>query len=311
MKKRKFVATTIGTGLLVVFVLFVYNQTIQFVGSLSAQNPIAGKIALVVLCILYLFFLLVPLVSMFRYRKTPEFPESVEDPEYHAYLQEVIRNLQSNKMIQAQGGFFSDEEGKSPEVQIDEAYAWLNIQGNVIIKKEATSVFLTTTVSQNGSLDTIFILLTLTKMIWRLIGHYENRPSWSRIVQLYANVVGTALLARTIEDMDLIEEQIEPLLASLLGGSVITLVPGAQTITNLVVTSVTEGAINTLLTLRVGAIARNYLTAVTKPERGKLRRQASMEAARLLGSIMKDNTIGIIKAFGKATKKATKATLGI
>lgn len=311
MKRIKPILTAISIGVLIVFILFVYNQTAQFVTSLSERNPLAGQVALVVLCILYLFFLLVPVVSIFRYRKTPELPDSTEDSDYPAYLQAVRANLKNHKAIQAEGTFFPAETDKSVAEQIDEAYAWLNIQGNAIIKKEATSVFLTTAVSQNGSLDAIFMIATLTKMIWRLITHYESRPSWGRIVQLYANVAGTVVLARTIEDMDLIEEQIEPLLVSVLGGSVMTLVPGAQTITNLLVSSITEGAINTLLTLRVGAITRSYLTATTQPLRGRVRRQASLEAAKLLGSIMKDNTVAIVKAFGRATKNATKATLGI
>ncbi len=311
MKRIKPILTAISIGVLIVFILFVYNQTAQFVTSLSARNPLAGQVALVVLCILYLFFLLVPVVSILRYRKTPEIPDSTEDSDYPAYLQAVRANLKNHKAIQAEGTFFPAETDKSVAEQIDEAYAWLNIQGNAIIKKEATSVFLTTAVSQNGSLDAIFMIATLTKMIWRLITHYESRPSWGRIVQLYANVAGTVVLARTIEDMDLIEEQIEPLLVSVLGGSVMTLVPGAQTITNLLVSSITEGAINTLLTLRVGAITRSYLTATTQPLRGRVRRQASLEAAKLLGSIMKDNTVAIVKAFGRATKNATKATLGI
>lgn len=308
MKSVKRILTAIGLLVLVVFGITIYNETTQFVRFVAEQNETAGRVALIALCALYALLFLVPIVSILRYKRTPELPEEETGAAYEAHRKALLQSLKTNRAVKLETTF-SDE--KDTLAQIHDAQAILNTKANTIIKKEATSVFLTTAVSQNGSLDSLFMIATLTKMIWRMINLYEVRPSARRIVDLYANVAGTVILARSIEDMDLIEEQIEPLLASLLGASVVTLVPGAQTLTNLVVSSITEGAVNTLLTLRVGAITRGYLTALTEPDRGKLRRNASLEAASLLGSILKDNTIGIVKAFGRATKSATKATLGI
>lgn len=305
MKRLKTMGTLVAVGLILVFILFVYNQTVQFVRNIGVTNPSAGQAVLVGLLILYLFLFLIPVVSFFRYRRTPELPEDTEGEAYRAHLARVQQNLKENTTLRALG-----ETEMATEEDVLRGYAALNLEANRIIKKEATSVFLTTAISQNGSLDALFMVTSLSKMTWRLMHLYENRPSWARILQLYGNIAGTVLLARSIEDMDLIEDQIEPLLTSVLGGSVLNLVPGAQTVTNMIVTSVTEGAVNTLLALRVGAIARQYLTALVQPEKGVIRRKASMEAAGLLGGILKDNTIGIVKAFGRATKSATKATLG-
>lgn len=306
MKRLKTIATLVAAGLLLVFLLFVYNQTVQFVRNISLSNALAGQIVLIALLILYLVLFLLPVVSYFRYRRTPELPEEEEGEVYERYLEQVAENLRENATLRA-----LKEADIQTEEDIHRGYALLNQQANTIIKKEATSIFLTTSISQNGSLDALFMVTSLSKMTWRLMHLYENRPSWARIVQLYGNIAGTVLLARSIEDMDLIEGQIEPLVASLLGGTVLNLVPGTQTMTNLVVTSVTEGAVNTLLALRVGAIARQYLTALTRPEKGIIRRKASVEAAGLLGGILKDNTVGIVKAFGRAAKNATKATFGL
>jgi hypothetical protein len=306
MKRLKTIGLFFAAGLVLVFILFVYNQTLQFVRNIGVSHPQAGQWVLFGLLFLYALLFLLPLLSFIRYRRTPELPAEENGAAYEAYLKQVAQNLNENRVLKAAG-----EPAIESEEDILRGYATLNLEANAIIKKEATSIFLTTAISQNGSLDALFMVSSLTKMIWRLMHLYENRPGWSRIVQLYGNIAGTVLLARSIEDMDLIEDQIEPLLASLLGGSVLNLVPGAQTVTNLVVSSVTEGAVNTLLALRVGAITRQYLTALTRAEKSVIRRRASLEAAGLLGGILKDNTVGIVKAFGRAAKSATKATLGL
>ncbi|NLK57684.1 MAG: DUF697 domain-containing protein [Tissierellia bacterium] len=306
MKRLKTIGLFFAAGLVLVFILFVYNQTLQFVRNIGVSHPQAGQWVLFGLLFLYALLFLLPLLSFIRYRRTPELPAEENGAAYEAYLKQVAQNLNENRVLKAAG-----EPAIESEEDILRGYATLNLEANAIIKKEATSIFLTTAISQNGSLDALFMVSSLTKMIWRLMHLYENRPGWARIVQLYGNIAGTVLLARSIEDMDLIEDQIEPLLASLLGGSVLNLVPGAQTVTNLVVSSVTEGAVNTLLALRVGAITRQYLTALTRAEKSVIRRRASLEAAGLLGGILKDNTVGIVKAFGRAAKSATKATLGL
>ena len=306
MKRLKTIGLFFAAGLVLVFILFVYNQTLQFVRNIGVSHPQAGQWVLFGLLFLYALLFLLPLLSFIRYRRTPELPVEENGAAYEAYLKQVAQNLNENRVLKAAG-----EPVIESEEDILRGYATLNLEANAIIKKEATSIFLTTAISQNGSLDALFMVSSLTKMIWRLMHLYENRPGWARIVQLYGNIAGTVLLARSIEDMDLIEDQIEPLLASLLGGSVLNLVPGAQTVTNLVVSSVTEGAVNTLLALRVGAITRQYLTALTRAEKSVIRRRASLEAAGLLGGILKDNTVGIVKAFGRAAKSATKATLGL
>jgi len=102
--------------------------------------------------------------------------------------------------------------------------------------------------------------------------------------------------------------RVEPLIASILGGGMATLVPGAVMATNLVVNSITEGSVNALLTLRVGCIAQRYLSSVTIPERKALRRSATIEACGLLGEVMKDNTVLILKAFAKGARNAAKNT---
>lgn len=309
MKSLKTILRVASIGLLLVFVLLVANQTWQLYNLIAVRNPTAAWGALIAMLLLYAVFLALPLYAFFRYRQQLPLPDPEDEAGVHAYRAQMLERFAENKALQTELPAWKEmEEGDEKWIA---AVDTLNARANAVIRKEATSVFLTTAVSQNGSLDALFMLGSVTRLVWRLIHLYETRPAWGRVANLYTNVLGTVILARTIEDMDLIESQLEPLIASLVGGSVFNLIPGATTVTNLVVSSVTEGAFNAMLTLRVGAIARSYLTADARPNRGVLRRSASLEAAGQLGGILKENAIAVAKAFGRAAKKAGKATLGL
>jgi hypothetical protein len=112
-------------------------------------------------------------------------------------------------------------------------------------------------------------------------------------------------MAREIEDLAILDEQLQPVVNSLIGGTIGTLVPGAAAVSNLIVSSVIEGSANALLALRVGVIAKRYMTRLEKEDKRLLRRSATLEACKLLGSVVQLNSVNIVKSFVKASKRAT------
>jgi hypothetical protein len=68
------------------------------------------------------------------------------------------------------------------------------------------------------------------------------------------------------------------------------------------VNSVLTGTANAFLTLRVGIIARRYCGSLVLTEKRTLRRTASAEAAKLLGTIVKQGTTRLSKALWKVSK---------
>lgn len=288
-------------GFLAFFLLIVINQSIQLVNWGTSVHPWLGWLLIAVILILFAGLLIYPLISILRFQVMPDMPKDSSSPEYAAYIDDLHAMMAKNKLL-IQSGLALPGDDKEAELRA--AFSILDDRSDVIIKKEATDVFLTTAISQNGSLDGLFVLTALIKLIWKIVHMYEGRPSLKRIVSLYSNVAATVLIARSIEDADLIEDQMEPIVSSLIGGSVMTLIPGAVPITTLVVSSVTEGSVNALLTLRCGCIAQRYLASLTEPDKRLLRRSASMEATGKLAEIMKENTMIIIKTFASATKNA-------
>ena len=121
-------------------------------------------------------------------------------------------------------------------------------------------------------------------------------------------VIGVVLMARALEDVDLIEYQVEPIITSVLGESVVSAVPGMVPIANLVVSSILEGAVNAFLTLRVGIITQDYLTSQEPITKQQVRHDATVRALPQLKLVVKDNANDIVKTIGRAAKNVGKST---
>ena len=137
-------------------------------------------------------------------------------------------------------------------------------------------------------------------MVWRIAGVYSQRPALRDLVNLYANVAASAFVAGELDEAE-IGEQIEPILSSALGAVSLS-VPGVQAAASIVVNSILTGAANAFLTLRVGIIARRWCGSLVIADRRTLRRAATAEAAKLLGSIVKSGTARISRALWDASK---------
>jgi hypothetical protein len=63
-----------------------------------------------------------------------------------------------------------------------------------------------------------------------------------------------------------------------------------------------SGSANAFLTLRVGMITKEYCRCTARVEKAGLRRVATVKAAKLLGSIVREGTVKLSKATVKASK---------
>jgi hypothetical protein len=298
-------------------ILVYVSLTIIFLVSISAVNqaasiyerasrihPYFGYAVLTLIIAGFMAIIFVPVAAFLGLRKRPEIPKSKESPEYAAYLEGLKQSLYSNRILKEKGFAFNDAEELSP--QMDKALAILGVEADKVIKSSASAVFVTTAISQNGSLDGVFVLASITRTVWDISRIYRQRPGIRDLAYLYGNIGATVLAARGIEDLDLLDEQLEPILASVLGGGLGSLLPGAVHITNLIANSITEGSVNAMLSLRVGAMAKRYCASTVEIDRKLLRRSATLEAVSLLGGIIKENSAIIVSSFGKAAKSATR-----
>ncbi len=282
------------TSILIIlfFILFVINQTAQVVQLAEKVAPSFGNLVFWGLLIIYAVLILVPVFLFLRLPKSLTPPKSEDGPGFIAHLEALKKRLASNSHLKGME-LLSRKD-------VEEALSILGKKSDEIIRQTASTVFISTAISQSGRLDAFLVLSAQSRMIWRIARLYYQRPTLRDLIQLYANVAGTAFLASEFEDID-ISEQVEPVLSSTLGALAAT-IPGIQLAASILVNSVLTGTANAFLTLRVGIIARRYCGSLVLAEKRALRRAASAEAAKLLGSIVGQGTTRLSKAVWKVSK---------
>jgi hypothetical protein len=283
-------------------VLFIINQTAQVVMLAGTISPLLAKVVLYALLGLYTLALLVPLVLLWRLPKSVVPPQAEHTPEYEAFLRCLSTRLAKNPHLMTTGVALDNRAG------IEKALTLLDATANAIICSAASSVFVSTAVSQNGRLDALMVLAAQTRLIWRVTHVYNQRPSLQDFIRLYANIAATLFAASELDDLDL-REQVEPVIKATIGGSIAGLVPGVTTVASIIVQSVLEGTANAYLTLRVGLIAQTYCRALTSVNRRHARRYASVTAAGMLGGIVSASAANVIKAIIRAAKQAGASTV--
>ena len=300
------VSVLIGTLAIVI----VANQLIQFAQFARSLHPLAGDVVSIGLVVLAGAVVITPIVIIVRTPKALLPPAESDPAAVEAYLAQVRQRLARNPNLAAGTIDLNSEAGLKASIQ------QLDLRAVQLTKQAAATTFVSTAISQNGRLDAMMVLATQTRLVWQIARLYQQRPHWRELLNLYSNVAVTALLVSEIEDLD-ISEQIEPIVASVLGSGVVGAVPGVGTIAvNILTNSLIEGTANAFLTLRIGSVTRQYCGALTKLDRRLVRRSATVAAAALLGSIVRESagvvSKAILNAVGEVgTRSATAARAGI
>ncbi len=297
----KTILAMLATLIAVAFLVIIVNQTLQLADFAGRLHPIAGDIVFWFLFLFYLACLLTPAWLFFRLSPPLHPPESEASPDFDSHVRVLAKRLSRNSRLIGVPLESLDE--------VKEALAKLDAQSNDLIRQTSSRIFLSTAISQSGSLDALIVLAMQSRLVLDIARTYNQRPSWRELATLYANVMATAFIARELDEADL-TEQVQPVLSSVLG-SAAGAIPGLQAASTLFVNSVASGAANAFLTLRVGIIAQQYCQALVRPERSKIRRSATLSALGMLGSIVANGATRVSSAIVKAsTRGVTGAVTG-
>src|SRR5256885_1496864 len=291
-------ARKIIIGLVVLLTVCVAALVITGLTSLISLadrlHPVAGNVVFWVVVLAAAFFALYGAIA---YAKLPAAlipPEETFGPKHDAYLEMLRARLNSNPKTRSLSLTTEDE--------IENAIGVLSAEADSVVRKTASTVFLSTALMQNGRLDALILLVTQIQMVTRVARIYVQRPSPREMVRLYLNVAGTAFIANGLESLDL-GEMVAPLATSVVpalkGG-----VPMLSGISALLVKCVSNGAANAFLTLRVGEVARRYceLTSRTSPE--LIRKSATAAAVQHLGRIVRENGALVVRKIWEATGRS-------
>ncbi|MGE5112467.1 MAG: DUF697 domain-containing protein [Acidobacteriaceae bacterium] len=270
--------------ILIVFAIFVFNQTVQVVQAARSVHPVFGEAVLWGLIFTYTALIITPIVLWFRLPKRMTPPAVAEGEEYERFMADFRKRLARNSRLR--------EIPLTSGEEVDNALKLLDSQADGVISSSASAVFMSTALLQSGRLDGLVVLAAQTRLIWRVAHVYYQRPSLRDFAQLYANVASTAFIAAGIEDVD-----VDVLLGTVFG-STVAAIPGMH----LLASSILSGSANAFLTLRVGMITKEYCRCTVRVEKQGLRRAATLQAAKLLGSIVREGTVRISKAAVTASR---------
>jgi hypothetical protein len=257
-------------------------------------HPVAGTIVFWVVCLAVGLFALHCAIAYAGLPGALGPPEEDSGPKYDVYLQALRVRLAANPRTRDLP--LVDKE------EIDQAIAHLSTQADLVVRRTASTVFLSTALMQNGRLDGLIVLFTQIQMVARIARIYVQRPSPRDLVRLYANVAGTAFVASGLESLDL-GDMVAPLAVSVVpalkGG-----IPGLSGISALLVKCVSNGAANAFLTLRVGEVARRYCELTSKCPPELIRKSATAAAVQHLGRIVRENGALVVKKIWASTGRA-------
>ena len=151
------------------FAVFVINQTDQLVALADRFHPLGGDVAFWSLLVLYVMCLAVPTVLLLRLPRSLKVPADDSGTEFDRHLDELKQRLRRNDHVSAQP--------LDTRADIEAALKVLGDRADEVIQQTARQVFITTAVSQNGSLDSVVVLAAQSKMTWTLARLYYQRPS--------------------------------------------------------------------------------------------------------------------------------------
>ncbi len=283
-KTAKKIALIVAAFIAVVFVVFLFNQTAQIVQSARAVNTVFGNGLLWGLIFTYCILIATPFVLWFGLPKQMLPPATTEGEVYDRFLLDFKKRLSRHPRLRG--------HALNSATDIEAALQTLDKHADDVVTSTAAAVFLSTAVLQSGRLDVLVVLAAQTRLIWQVAHVYYQRPSLRDFAQLYLNVASTAFIAAGIEDIDV------DVLVGTIFGSTVAAIPGMH----LLASSVLSGSANAFLTLRVGMITKEYCRCTVRVEKAGLRRAATLKAAKLLGSIVREGTVKLSKATVTASR---------
>src|ERR1700688_1979962 len=283
-KTVKKILLVVATFILLVFAVFLFNQTMQIVQSARTVNLALGNAVLWSLIFTYCILITTPFVLWFRLPKRMQPPETTEGEAYDRFLLDFKKRLSRHPRLRGLA--------LNSTADIETALQKLDKHADDVVTSTASAVFLSTAVLQSGRLDVLVVFAAQTRLIWQVAHVYYQRPSLRDFVQLYANVASTAFIAAGIKDIDV------DVLVGTIFGSTVAAIPGMH----LLASSVLSGSANAFLTLRVGMITKEYCRCTVRVEKAGLRRAATLNAAKLLGSIVREGTVKLSKATMTASR---------
>lgn len=286
MKKNIILIIGVTIGIVVILFLGSVVEIGDKIGHIG--TPVAEYIFYGIIGALLLAFVLIPI---FKVWAAPDMPalttEDVEDPEILTDLGHKLVNSCSYIKDEEERKIHHDELAKMLKESANDAESLRSILDNELqlrfkgdkeqgvigvdrrIHEWARTVFLVTAISQNSKFDSLSVIALNYKMIEDIILSSGFRPTRPQMFRIYGRVLATSLISLVASDaigefgMELDLSGAAGEFADAGGGKLLDTVRRLH-IPEFVLGSALDGALNALLTLRIGYVTKSCLTKGAK-----------------------------------------------
>ena len=237
---------------------------------------------------------------------------------YATSREELVQIISEELKLRIEGGELKETSG--PRTEDMHSVRIIGINRRII--EWAKSVFMITAISQNGKLDTVSVLYMNYKMIEDVIVASGFRPTRQQLFRQYVNILVTSLMTFVVSevfkdmgsvapfgsladqssdaasDIDISDASVDAADVDLddIGDTVsgdtgfLSILSNVK-IPGVVIGSICDGIVNSLMTLRIGYVTRNYLIDGMNSLNGikakrKAKRVAVKEASKSLPKVV-------------------------
>ena len=177
VKSYQYIVIAFIIVIIVLFTIFVINQTANVVELAGRLHPVLGTFVLYALLMFYILAIVIPIIIILKIPRTLSPPEEVDSPEYYKYCDQLRKRLSANRILKKSEIDLYSKDG------IEHAFKILDTESNDLLKTTASTVFITTAISQNGRLDAIMVFFAQVRLIWNIANIYNQKLSISEIME--------------------------------------------------------------------------------------------------------------------------------
>lgn len=306
--RGKYLYYLIAIGCLILFLLILLSSIIDL-GEKLRRISIYLEIGFYVLVVLLIYFVIINPILIIVRSPSLSIVTTMDkrDSRAIAIYKKVAKNIAKNNELPQEQALLLTNYKKNEELLFNLNYVFdktVKKQLNSIILSNAKVVMISTAICQNARVDMLTVFAINLKMIKQLVQKCGFRPSMKNLSKLTINVFSTALIAEGLENLNL--DDIVPKSAMNVIGDIPML--------GKVLESITQGAANALLTIRIGCVCRRFLfsdgSVITQED---IRRQAYKETLKLLPIVMAETVSffpkRIVKFFSKAKNNNVEEVL--
>ncbi len=279
-KKAKKLWILVAICVLVLFVLILIACVLDL-GEKIRKINVYLEYAFYVLVVLLVFFGIVNPIRIIV--SSPSFDSEISDnnsKKQRKTYRLVARNIAKSNELTEESQTLLLRYNNYDELQLNLQIVFekeVRPQLNKIMIRHAKTVLISTALCQNARVDMITVFSVDINMVKDLVVKCGFRPNMTNLSKLLVKIFSTALIAEGLQSISL--DDILP--ASV--NNTLKEVPLIKP----VVSSLTQGLANALLTLRIGCVARRYLfkdgSCITKED---IRRNAFKDALILYPQVI-------------------------